>query len=280
MDRLNISKKNNNNINSKFNIENNKKKNIFHDKNYNIINIEVENISSDEIEQLNKKYEKTLKKYNNIIEEYNNYLNELNKKTNYTYNLTTYFNKNMNKGNLFSKNIQNNIKSIEIIIDECNKITEKAYIFLGHNKVKKIKFIEKKPIESFNKHIIYFQNLINSATPFLGKIKELFNKLFEYQKNIINDESFPISKKHKKLIYDKMKVFKYAELYKNYGENIYKEVNCIICLGEFKSEDIIKKFFCGHIFHEKCLNAWIIKSVVCPICKYNIKNELINYKLI
>ena len=55
---------------------------------------------------------------------------------------------------------------------------------------------------------------------------------------------------------------------------------CIICLGEFNSEDKIKKFFCGHIFHENCLNAWINKSVTCPMCKYNIKNELINYKLI
>ena len=186
----------------------------------------------------------------------------------------------MSKGNLSSNNIKNNIKNIENIANEVNKITEKANIVLGHIKVKKIKFIEKKPIESFNKEIIYYQNLINSAKPFVEKIKELLNKLLEYQKNIIKDESFPISKKHKKLIYDKMKVFKYAELYKNYGENINKEETCIICLGEFKSEDIIKKFFCGHIFHENCLNSWIIKSVVCPICKYNIKNKLIKYKLI
>ena len=164
--------------------------------------------------------------------------------------------------------------------NECNKITDKANINIGHIKAKKIKFIDKKPIESFNKEIIHYENLINYTIPFLEKTQEIYNKLLECQKNIIKDESFPISKEHKKIIFGKMKVFKYSELYKNYSENINKEETCIICLGEFKSEDIIKKYFCGHIFHENCLNAWIVKSVVCPMCKYNIKNELINYKLI
>ena len=116
--------------------------------------------------------------------------------------------------------------------------------------------------------------------PFLEKTKIIFDKLLQYQKNIIEDETFPISKSHKKIIYEKMKSFKYAELYKNYSENIKKEEMCIICLGEFNSEDIIKKIFCEHIFHESCLKTWINQSVKCPICKYNIKRELMNYKLI
>ena len=269
-----------NKINPKFNINVTKKKSIFDDKNYNIINIEVESKSSEEIKKLNEKYELAVENYNYIIEEYNNYLNALNEKRNYTNNLITYINKNKNKENPPSKEIIANIKNIEILTNDINKITDKANITIGHIKAKKIKFIDKKPIESFNKEINYYQNLINSANPFLEKTKEIFNKLLEYQKNIIKDESFPISKAHKKIIYSKMKVFKYAELYKNYNENINKEETCVICLGEFNSEDIIKKFFCGHIFHENCLNAWIIKSVVCPTCKYNIKNELINYKFI
>ncbi len=116
--------------------------------------------------------------------------------------------------------------------------------------------------------------------PFLEKTKIIFDKLLQCQKNIIEDETFPISKSHRKIIYEKMKSFKYAELYKNYSENIKKEEMCIICLGEFNSEDIIKKFFCEHIFHESCLKVWINQSVKCPICKYDIKRELMNYKLI
>ena len=273
-------KKNNSSINSKFNIDAIKKKNIFKDKNVNIIKIEVESKSSEEIKKLNEKYESTLEKYYQIIEEYSNYLNAINNKRNYTNNLIIYLNKNISKENRPSNNIKENIKNIEILTNECNKITDKANINIGHIKAKKIKFIDKKPIESFNKEIIHYENLINYTIPFLEKTQEIYNKLLECQKNIIKDESFPISKEHKKIIFGKMKVFKYSELYKNYSENINKEDTCIICLGEFKSEDTIKKYFCGHIFHENCLNAWIVKSVVCPMCKYNIKNELINYKLI
>ena len=257
-----------------------KNKSIFKNKDYNIIKIEVESKNSKEINDLNKKYESTLEKYNQIIKEYDNYLASFNEKRNYTNNLIVYINKNINKENGISKDIKINIKNIELLTNECNKITDKANLSIGHIKAKKLKFIDKKPIESFNREIIHYQNLINSIIPFLEKAKEMFNKLLEYQKNIIKDETFPISKSHKKLIFSKMKVFKYAELYKNYSDNINKEETCIICLEEFNSEDIIKKFFCGHIFHENCLNCWINKSVICPVCKYNIKNELINYKLI
>lgn len=280
MEKKQVQRNKSHGITPKFNIEKIKKKKIFEDKNYNIIKIEVESKSSDEIKKLNEKYEATLEKYNEIIEEYDNYLISLNEKRNYTNNLINYINKNKDKENQPSQNITTNIKNIEILTKECNKVTEKANLTIGHIKAKKQKFIDKKPFESFNKEIIYYQNLINSAIPFLEKTHEIFNKLLEYQKNIIKDETFPISKAHKKIIYNKMKVFKYAELYKNYSDNINKQESCIICLGDFNSEDKIKKFFCGHIFHETCLNAWIMKSVICPVCKYNIKNELINYKLI
>ncbi len=272
--------KNNNIKKGKFNVEVAKKKSIFQDKNYNIINVEVISNSPEEIKKLNEKYEKIIEKYTKIYEEYNNYLNAFNEKRNYTNNLINYINKNINKENPPSKEIKTNLKNIENLTNECNKITDKANINISHIKVKKVKFIESKPIESFNKEIIYYQNLINTINPFLEKTKEIFDKFLKCQKDIIEDETFPISKVHKKLIYDKMKVFKYGELYKNYSENINKEETCIICLGDFKSEDIIKKFFCGHIFHDNCLKDWINQSVKCPICKYDIKRELMNYKLI
>lgn len=265
---------------SKFNINVTKKKSIFDNKNYNIINVEVISNSSEEVKKLNEKYEKTIEKYTIINDEYNNYLITLNEKRNYTNNLINYINKNINKENPPSKDIKININNIENLTNECNKITDKANINIAHIKAKKVKFIKNKPIESFNREIIYYQNLINSMIPFLEKTKIIFDKLLQFQKNIIEDETFPISKSHRKIIYDKMKSFKYAELYKNYSENIKKEEICIICLGEFNSEDIIKKFFCEHIFHESCLKAWINQSVKCPICKYDIKRELMNYKLI
>ena len=259
---------------------NTKSKKKSNEQNYNIIYVEVESKSSNEIKKLNEKYESVLENYNSIIENYDNYLKLFNEKRNYTNNLITYINKNTNKENHISKNIKEYLKSIELLTNECNKMTDKVNIIIGHSKAKKTKFINAKPFESMTKEINYYQNLINYLNPYLEKTKELYCKLLEYQKNIIKDENFPISKAHKKIIYNKIKVFKYAESHKNYFENINKDESCIICLEEFNSEDIIKKLFCGHIFHENCLNAWIIKSVICPICKYNMKIELINYKLI
>ena len=72
-------------------------------------------------------------------------------------------------------------------------------------------------------------------------------------------------------------VIKFCEI-DNYP-NITKNNICIICMENFKSDDIIIIPTCGkHIFHKECLKYLIIKTGICPICKseYNSNNNTLS----
>ena len=55
-----------------------------------------------------------------------------------------------------------------------------------------------------------------------------------------------------------------------------KEDKCPICLVKYKGIDIIKEFPCKHIFHKNCIFKWLKTSNMCPLCKYDITNDVNN----
>eukprot|EP00344_Euplotes_crassus_P011902 CAMPEP_0196995890 /NCGR_PEP_ID=MMETSP1380-20130617/1903_1 /TAXON_ID=5936 /ORGANISM="Euplotes crassus, Strain CT5" /LENGTH=307 /DNA_ID=CAMNT_0042411693 /DNA_START=169 /DNA_END=1088 /DNA_ORIENTATION=+ len=55
--------------------------------------------------------------------------------------------------------------------------------------------------------------------------------------------------------------------------------SCTICCSEFIEGKYIKMLpKCSHIFHEDCIEGWILKAkhrmICCPICRTNIKEEI------
>lgn len=51
---------------------------------------------------------------------------------------------------------------------------------------------------------------------------------------------------------------------------------CAICIDAFEDEDIVRGLICGHVFHQDCLDPWLIKrKACCPMCKrdYYLKNN-------
>ena len=51
---------------------------------------------------------------------------------------------------------------------------------------------------------------------------------------------------------------------------------CIICLEDFKDNDNAIFLPCFHVFHNNCIREWLRNKDFCPLCKINIKNNLIN----
>ncbi len=45
------------------------------------------------------------------------------------------------------------------------------------------------------------------------------------------------------------------------------QIECIICFDSFNQSDTIPLIRCGHIYHDVCLNKWLQKQNVCPLCK-------------
>ena len=90
-----------------------------------------------------------------------------------------------------------------------------------------------------------------------------------------NNELEIFNQKKKKLILN-LNEFQYKHI-KKYTKN--KEKKCPICLLKYKGPDIIKEFPCNHIYHKNCILKWLKKSNICPLCKYDITNEVNNIKL-
>jgi len=64
---------------------------------------------------------------------------------------------------------------------------------------------------------------------------------------------------------------KYDELYHVYYYDPSKTdvMQCVICLGEFKREELVCVGKCHktHIFHDKCLDEWFKVKLTCPLCQ-------------
>lgn len=56
--------------------------------------------------------------------------------------------------------------------------------------------------------------------------------------------------------------------YETYGEE------CPICLEIFEELDDVRLLCtlqCGHSYHKKCINDWLLKDTTCPNCRIQIK---------
>ncbi|KAK2981674.1 hypothetical protein RJ640_010444 [Escallonia rubra] len=43
---------------------------------------------------------------------------------------------------------------------------------------------------------------------------------------------------------------------------------CSICLGDYKATDTLRHLpDCGHLFHLKCIDSWLMLHPTCPICR-------------
>ncbi|CAN0112020.1 unnamed protein product, partial [Heterosigma akashiwo] len=42
---------------------------------------------------------------------------------------------------------------------------------------------------------------------------------------------------------------------------------CSVCLGEYARGETLTLLGCGHHFHADCLDEWLRRRRVCPLCK-------------
>ena len=54
-------------------------------------------------------------------------------------------------------------------------------------------------------------------------------------------------------------------------DNKFNNESCAICLNKFKPNKRIRKLFCNHVYHKKCIDKWFSTNVKCPICKQDMR---------
>ena len=84
-----------------------------------------------------------------------------------------------------------------------------------------------------------------------------------YQVQFYENEEEQIKKSIKSFVKSNTKII-------SYKESINGQKECIICLEDFKQNENIRILQCMHYFHKKCIDNWLIKSINCPECQYNI----------
>lgn len=45
-------------------------------------------------------------------------------------------------------------------------------------------------------------------------------------------------------------------------------VTCSICLSEFNEGTIMRRLPCGHDFHQRCVDKWLLRNKRCPLCMH------------
>ncbi|PKA63099.1 RING-H2 finger protein ATL44 [Apostasia shenzhenica] len=55
------------------------------------------------------------------------------------------------------------------------------------------------------------------------------------------------------------------------GEGAGGQAECAVCLEGFQGGDRCRQLpSCGHSFHALCVDSWLMKSRVCPICRRSV----------
>ncbi|XP_050224369.1 RING-H2 finger protein ATL57-like [Mercurialis annua] len=57
-------------------------------------------------------------------------------------------------------------------------------------------------------------------------------------------------------------------------------LDCVICLDSFNLGDTCKLLpNCNHVFHSHCIDSWLVKTSVCPICRTIVNPSKVGVKL-
>jgi hypothetical protein len=91
-------------------------------------------------------------------------------------------------------------------------------------------------------------------------------RIFEEEDEELNDRRNKICKEDAKEIMRFIPVSEIKEIKQENGN----ELKCMICLYDFNIGETECTLPCLHIFHSDCLEQWIERKRLCPVCKYDI----------
>lgn len=49
-----------------------------------------------------------------------------------------------------------------------------------------------------------------------------------------------------------------------------RETSCAICIDDFEATSVLSVMPCGHGFHSACLDEWLKRSNLCPLCRFSL----------
>ena len=64
------------------------------------------------------------------------------------------------------------------------------------------------------------------------------------------------------------------------ADDLWEETNkeCLVCVEEQRLGSTACKLSCGHLYHRACLVEWLQKHCTCPVCRYELETDDIEYE--
>ncbi|KAI7834149.1 hypothetical protein BX661DRAFT_129252, partial [Kickxella alabastrina] len=56
-------------------------------------------------------------------------------------------------------------------------------------------------------------------------------------------------------------------------DEVARNVECGICMEEYKVEEQVMGLPCKHFYHKECIDHWLRMNGTCPICRKGIEEE-------
>ena len=98
------------------------------------------------------------------------------------------------------------------------------------------------------------------------------------QRGLVNPTELIKQRRKEQLAYVLKNVIKPTQ----YSDDIGKyNLNCTICLDDFKTDSIVGVTKCSHVFHYNCLKTWLTQNLMepkCPNCNMHILPEITETK--
>ncbi|XP_014510074.1 RING-H2 finger protein ATL56 [Vigna radiata var. radiata] len=58
----------------------------------------------------------------------------------------------------------------------------------------------------------------------------------------------------------------------SHGSQMLADTHCVVCLDAFRSGQWCRKLAaCGHVFHRRCVDTWLLKVAACPTCRTSVR---------
>jgi hypothetical protein len=64
-------------------------------------------------------------------------------------------------------------------------------------------------------------------------------------------EEAEIPKMAERVVRDNTDIVEYKEI-----KGKFEQENCVVCMEDFKSRDLVRRTHCDHMFHPRCLIQW------------------------
>lgn len=187
-------------------------------------------------------------------------------------------NPNNNINNINKKNIHKNNKNISA---PKSIKTNKNSNFNYKNEQRKININR----HEFDKSLFNNNYIMNNEDLFTENYcsnfrSNLEKEAFDYLVSLIKgNRVLPSQQKQTPIkidIFKKLNKFEMNEKYMKKNGDILENPFCCICLANMILKQKCVLLPCGHLFHYKCVQLWLQKNSVCPMCRFDLNEYFSN----